>query len=158
MSRRFGLAFGFEGLGDDSAVSFLEKDFDFAFGFFELFLAFGGKGDALFEELHGIIERELRTLQFADYFFEPRQAALEVGLLGRIGFLGSRCVHLFFAANSLRQGEDGKQVRSVDLPLEPNHMQQTASVNHGLRVSVCLRVAAWAESENGATIGVPSYQ
>jgi hypothetical protein len=69
-SRRFGLAVGFEGLGDDPAVSFLEKDFDFAFGFFELLLAFGGKGYALFEELHGVVERELRTLQFADHFFE----------------------------------------------------------------------------------------
>jgi hypothetical protein len=55
-SRGFGLALGFEGLGDDSAIGFLEEDFDFALGFFKLLLAFGGEGDAFFEKLHSVVE------------------------------------------------------------------------------------------------------
>jgi hypothetical protein len=65
----FGLAFRFEGFGDDSAVRLLEKDFDFSLSFFELFLAFGRKGDTFFKKLHGVVERELRAFKFADDFF-----------------------------------------------------------------------------------------
>ena len=111
-SRGFGLAFRFERFRDDFSVSFSEKDFDFAFGFFELFLAFGGERNAFFEELHGVIERELRAFEFAHDFFEAREAAFEVGLFGWVGFFGSCCVHVFFAGNSLRQGEERKQVGS----------------------------------------------
>jgi len=112
LSRGFRLAFGFKGFGDDSAVGFLEKDFDFAFCFFELLLAFGGKGDSFFKKFHGVVERKLRAFQFADDFFESREAAFEVGFLGRIGFFGYRCVHVFFAGNSLRQGGERKQAGS----------------------------------------------
>jgi len=56
---RLGLAFGIEGLGGELTVGFFQKNFDTAFGFFELLLALAGKRDTLFEELHGIVEREL---------------------------------------------------------------------------------------------------
>jgi hypothetical protein len=108
----FRLAFGLEGFGDDSAVGFLEKDFDFAFRFFELLLAFGGKGDSFFKKLHGVVERELRAFECTNDFFETREAPFEIGLLG-VGFFGSGCVHVFFAVNSLRQGGEGKQVASL---------------------------------------------
>ena len=111
-SRGFGLAFRFERFRDDFSVSFSEKDFDFAFGFFELLLTFGGKGDTFFEKFHGVVERELRAFEFADDFFEAREAAFEVGLLGRIRFFGYRCVHEIFAGNSLRHGGERRQVRS----------------------------------------------
>src|SRR5262249_8753437 len=113
-SRGFGLAFGFEGLGGDSAVGFLEKNLDLAFGFFELLLALGGKGNAFFEEFHGVVERKLRTLEFADDLFKTREADLEVRLLGLVGFFLCRRVHVFFAANSLRQGKDEKQGESLE--------------------------------------------
>lgn len=108
-SRGFGLRFGVERFGCYLAVGFSEQDFYFTFGFFELFLAFGGEGYAFFKEFHGVVERKLRTFEFANDFFEARERALEIGLLGRFGFLGSRCVHVFFAGNSLRQGGEGKQ-------------------------------------------------
>ena len=108
-SRGLGLRFGVERFGYYFAVGFSEEDLYFTFGFFELFLAFGGKGYAFFKEFHGVVERKLRAFEFADDFFEAREGALEIGLLWRIGFLGSRCVHVFFAGNSLRQGGEGKQ-------------------------------------------------
>jgi hypothetical protein len=67
---RFGLAFRVEGFGSEFAIGFLEENFDAAFGFFELFLAFAGKGDPFFEKLHGVVERELRAFKTADDFFE----------------------------------------------------------------------------------------
>jgi len=191
-SRGFGLAFGFEGFSDDSAIGFFEKDFDFAFGFLELFLAFGGQADALFEKFHGVVERELRAFEFADDFLETGEAALEIGLLGEIGFFGGRSVHVFFrreqftagrrretsrkahrfaatAASSLykekkevnREGERDSRERPATLSRHPSWKSGSKlpqSKNQGLRVRVCLRVADWAESENGAMMGMPSYQ
>ncbi len=52
---RFGLPFGFEGLGNEFAIRFFEENFDAAFRLFELFLAFAGERHAFFEELHGIV-------------------------------------------------------------------------------------------------------
>jgi hypothetical protein len=108
-SRGLGLRFGVERFGYYFAVGFSEEDFYFTFGFFKLFLTLGGKGYAFLKEFHRVVERKLRTLELADDFFEAREGALEIGLLGRIGFVGSRCVHVFFAGNSLRQGGEGKQ-------------------------------------------------
>jgi hypothetical protein len=87
---RFALAFRIERLGDKFAIGFFEQNFDAAFGLFELLLAFAGKGDALFEELHGIVKRKLRALEAANHLFEAREGALKVGLLGRFGFFGCR--------------------------------------------------------------------
>jgi len=108
-SRGLGLRFGVERFGYYFAVGFSKEDFYFTFGFFKLFLTLGGKGYAFFKELHSVVERKLRTFEFADDFFEAREGALEIWLLWRIGFLGSRCVHVFFVGNSLRQGGEGKQ-------------------------------------------------
>ena len=45
----FGLTLGIERLGGQLAVGLFEQNFDFAFGFFELLLAFARKLDAFFE-------------------------------------------------------------------------------------------------------------
>ena len=108
-SRGLRLRFGVERFGNNFAVGFSEQDFYFAFGFLELFLAFAGESHAFFEEFHGVVEGKLRAFEFADDFFEAREGALEIGFLGWIGFFGSRCVHVFFAGNSLRQGGERKQ-------------------------------------------------
>ena len=122
-SRGFGLAFGFEGFGNDSTVGFPEENFDFAFGFFELLLAFGGKSDAFLEQFHRIVEGKLRAFEFADHLFEAREAALKIRLFRRIGFFRCGCVHAAFlrtsgnlyqsGRNSLRQGGERKQVGSA---------------------------------------------
>jgi hypothetical protein len=87
---RFALAFRVEGLGGNFAVGFFEEDFDAAFGLFELLLAFAGKSDAFFEELHGVVERKLWGFQAADDFLEASEGTLEIGLLGRFGLFGGR--------------------------------------------------------------------
>src|SRR6202140_342623 len=60
---RFALAFGVEGLSGEFAVSFFEKDFYAALGLLELLLAFARERHALFEEFHGIVERQLRAFE-----------------------------------------------------------------------------------------------
>jgi len=92
-SRCSGLAFGFERFGDNSAVGFFEKYFDYAFGLLELFLALGGERDAFLEKAHGVVEGKLRALEFADNLFKSRKRAFEIGFLRRVGFFGSRCIH-----------------------------------------------------------------
>jgi hypothetical protein len=87
---RFALAFGIERLGGEFAVGFFQQDFDAAFGFFELLLAFAGEGHAFFEELHGVVERELGAFEATDDLFETSEGSLKIGLLGRIGLFGSR--------------------------------------------------------------------
>jgi hypothetical protein len=96
-SRGFGLAFGFEGFGDDPTVSFPEENFDFAFRFFQLLLAFCGKGDAFFEQFHRIVERKLRAFELADDLFKAREAALKIRLFRRIGLFWCGCVHAAFS-------------------------------------------------------------
>ncbi len=66
----FGLALWIEWLRHESSVRLFQKDLDFAFRFFELFLAFARKFDAFFEKLHGIVERKLRRFQSAHDFFQ----------------------------------------------------------------------------------------
>jgi hypothetical protein len=76
----FVLGFGIEGFGGEFAVGLFEQDFHAAFGFFELFLAFAGEFNALFEKFHGVVEGKLRTFETADDFFEAGEGALEIGL------------------------------------------------------------------------------
>jgi hypothetical protein len=90
---RFFLFFGIERFGGEFAVGFFEKDFDAAFGFFELLLAFALESDTFFKEFHGVVERELRGLEPADDFFEARERTLEVRLLGRLRFFWCRGIH-----------------------------------------------------------------
>jgi hypothetical protein len=85
---RFALAFGIERLGGELAIGLLEQNFHAAFSLFELLLAFAGKGHAFFEELHGIIERELGAFEAADDLFEAGERALKIGLLWRFRFFG----------------------------------------------------------------------
>src|SRR5215470_9818992 len=112
-SRCFGLTFRFKWLGDDAPVSFLQQDFDFSFRLFELLLALSRERYAFFKQFHRVVQRELRAFQFSHYFFQPRERALEVGLLRQFSFLGSRCIHFVpcaLARNSLRQGGETTQV------------------------------------------------
>src|SRR5277367_2209122 len=87
---RFALALGIERLWGEFAVGFFEEDFDAAFGFFELLLAFAREGHAFLEKFHGVVERKLRALESADHFFEACKRALEVRFFRRFGFLGDR--------------------------------------------------------------------
>jgi hypothetical protein len=87
---RLALAFRVEGFSGNFAVGFFEEDFHAAFGFLELLLAFAGKGDTFFEELHGIVEGKLWAFEAADDFLEASEGTLEIGLLGRFGLLGGR--------------------------------------------------------------------
>lgn len=70
---RLALAFGIERLRGKSAIGFFEQNFDAALGLFELLLAFAGKRHALFEELHGIVERELRAFEAVDHLFQTSE-------------------------------------------------------------------------------------
>src|SRR4029077_18963923 len=89
-SSRFTLPLGIEGLGHQPAIRFLQEDFDSTLGFLQLLLALAGKRDALFEQLHRIVQGELWTFQAADHFLEARTRALKIGLFRGFGFLGSR--------------------------------------------------------------------
>jgi hypothetical protein len=55
-----------------------------------LLLALARKRDALFEEFHGVVQRELRALQPADDLFETGERAFKIGLLRWFWLLGSR--------------------------------------------------------------------
>ena len=87
---RFGLPLRIERLGGGLAVGFLEENFHSPLGLFELLLAFSRKRDALFEQLHGVVQRKLRTLEAADDFLEAGERTLKIRLLLRFRFLGSR--------------------------------------------------------------------
>src|SRR5580765_5146334 len=55
---RFALAFRIEWLCHQFAVGLLQQNFHFAFGFFQLFLAFAGQRHALFKQLHRFVQRQ----------------------------------------------------------------------------------------------------
>jgi len=55
-------------------------------GFFQLLLALARKLHAFFKKFHGVIQRELRTFQPPNDFFEARQRALEIGFLVALVF------------------------------------------------------------------------
>jgi hypothetical protein len=93
---RFGLAFGVKGFGGEFAIGFFEQDFHFAFGFFELLLAFAREFDTFFEKFHGVVERKLRGLETADDLFKTGKGVLEVGFFHgglQVGLFGSGLVH-----------------------------------------------------------------
>src|SRR6266446_4638791 len=80
---RFGLPLGIERLGGKLAIGFLQEDFHAALGFFQLLLALAGERDALFEQLHRLVQRELRAFQAADDLFQANKGTLEVGFFRR---------------------------------------------------------------------------
>src|SRR6202035_5386884 len=90
---RFVLCFGFKRLGSQLAVGFFQQNFNTPFGFFELFLALARESNAFFKKLHGIVERKLGTLEAANYFFQTREGALEIGFLGCFWFFRCRRIH-----------------------------------------------------------------
>src|SRR6266566_3811219 len=87
---RFGLPFGIERLVGKLAIGFLQEDFHAALGFFQLLLALAGERDALFEQLHRLVQRELRAFQAADDLFQANKGTLKVGFFRRFRFLWSR--------------------------------------------------------------------
>src|SRR6267142_1222080 len=89
-SSRFALPFGIEGLGRKLAIRLLQEDFHSTLRFLQLLLALTGERDALFEQLHRVVQGELRTLQAADDFLEASEGALKIGLFRGFGFFGSR--------------------------------------------------------------------
>src|SRR5262249_29244988 len=87
------VTFRLKRLGGDFAVSFLQKNFDFAFGFFKLFLAFTRERDALLKEPHGVIQRKLRALELADDFLEACKRLFKFRFLCRFRFSRYWIVH-----------------------------------------------------------------
>src|SRR6266481_2217612 len=89
-SSRFTLPLVIEGLGDQPAIRFLQDDFDSTLGCLQLLLALAGERYTLFEQLHRIVQGELRTFQAADDFLEAGERALKIGLFRGFRFFGSR--------------------------------------------------------------------
>src|SRR5579863_513104 len=87
---RFALAFRIERLGCKFAVGFFQQNFNAALCLFQLLLAFARKRHAFFEQLHGVVERELRALEAADDLFKASEGALEIGLLRQFRLFGCR--------------------------------------------------------------------
>src|SRR5260370_503626 len=67
---RFGLPLGIERLGGKLAIGFLEEDLHAPLRLFELLLALSRECDALFEQLHRVIQGKLWAFQSADDFLE----------------------------------------------------------------------------------------
>src|SRR5258708_5158036 len=89
-SLRFTLPLRIEGVGHQPALPLLQEDFDSPLGFLQLLLALAGERYALFEQLHRIVQGELRTFQAADDFLEAGERALKIGLFRGFRFFGSR--------------------------------------------------------------------
>src|SRR5437660_12344450 len=87
---RFGLQLGIERLCGKLAIGFLEQDFHASLRLFELFLTFTGVCNALFKQLHCVVQRKLRTFQAADDLLKAGERAFKIRLFLRFGFLGSR--------------------------------------------------------------------
>src|SRR5450759_4014407 len=87
---RLVLGFGFKRFGCQFSVGLLQQNFNTPFGFFELFLALARKSHAFFKKLHSIVERELRTLQAANYFFQAREGTLKIWFLRYLWFFRCR--------------------------------------------------------------------
>src|ERR1700682_3003358 len=85
---RFALFFRVKRLSGKFAVSLPQQNFDASLGFFQLLLTLARKRNAFFEQLHGVVERELWTFQSPHHFFEARERALKIRLLRWFGFLG----------------------------------------------------------------------
>src|ERR1700722_15375098 len=90
---RFGLGFGFKRLGCQFSVGFLQQNFNATFGLFQLLLAFARKSHAFFKQMHGLVERELRALQAANYLFQTREGTLKIGFLRSLCFFRYRRIH-----------------------------------------------------------------
>src|SRR6267378_5536765 len=80
---RFGLPLGIEGLGGKLAICFLKEDFHAPLCLFQLLLALPRERDALFEQLHRVVQRKLRAFQAANYFLKASKRALKIRLFLR---------------------------------------------------------------------------
>src|SRR5712692_2257453 len=87
---RFGLPLGIERLSGQLAIGFLQKNFYSPLRLFQLLLALARESDALFEQFHRVVQRELRAFQPAHDFLKPGERTLKIRFLRRLGFLGSR--------------------------------------------------------------------
>src|SRR5258708_6541485 len=87
---RFGLPLGVEWLGGKLAIGFFQEDFHSSLRLFQLLLTLTGERDAFFEQLHRVVQRELRALQAANDFLQAGKRALKIGLFRWFWFFGSR--------------------------------------------------------------------
>src|SRR5712692_4114111 len=87
---RFGLPLGIERLSGKLAIGFLQENFYSPLCLFQLLLALARESDALFEQFHRVVQRELRAFQPAHDFLKPGERTLKIRFLRRLGFLGSR--------------------------------------------------------------------
>src|SRR5437016_9100211 len=77
---RFSLPLGIERLGGKLAIGLLQEDFHSPLRLFQLLLARARERHALLEQLHRIVQRELRAFQAADDFLKAGKRALKIGL------------------------------------------------------------------------------
>src|ERR1700722_3525753 len=94
------LILGRKRFGHYFSVGLLQQNFHAPFRFFQLFLAFLRKFHALFEQLHRVVQREVRVLEPLHHFFQPPQRSLEIAFLRRLWhFIYSR-IHRNLLSNS----------------------------------------------------------
>src|SRR5207249_7939640 len=89
---RFGLPLGIERLCGKLAIGLLEEDFHASLRLFELFLTFTGECNALFKQLHCVVQRKLRTFQAADDLVNVGESEGEGGFFLGFGSIDSRRV------------------------------------------------------------------
>src|SRR5580704_16744248 len=89
---QFRLTLGIEWLSAQLPVGLLQQNFDLTFRFLELFLTFTRKFNAFLKKLHRVVQRKLRRFQPANYFFQPPERFLKIGLLRRLGLFYRCCI------------------------------------------------------------------
>ena len=95
---RLGIFFiSVERLGFYLSAGLFQQNFDSAFSFFKLLLAFARKRHAFFEEFHRFVEREIRAFKALDDFLEPPERSLKIAFFRCFDRLISRWAQLSLA-------------------------------------------------------------
>src|ERR1700676_2596574 len=87
------LASGIEWFRSQFAASFLQKNFHFSLGLFQMLLAIARELHAFLEQFHGVVERKIVALQLSYDLFQARQRMLEIGLFGGLRFFRRCLIH-----------------------------------------------------------------
>ena len=85
-----------ERCGGELSVRGFQENFNAAFRLFDLFLAFLGELDALFEQFHCFVEGKVGMFEAANDLLEARQGLLEINLGGSLGDAGGIGTGQFF--------------------------------------------------------------
>jgi len=117
-----GFIFRLKRFRGDFSVRLLQENFDAAFGFLKLLLAFPRKFDALFEELHGFVEREIGAFEPLDYFLEAREGLFKFAFARLFGSRFICCrAHLRSHSNSKPRSNPNRRILHLDAAEAQNH-------------------------------------